>query len=385
MSAEAGKRTTTTAEREIVWVDSPEKLRQMLTRLMQEPRVAVDTESDNMFAYRESVALLQFSTPHQDFLVDPKSDIPMEELGAFFADPAIEKIFHAAEYDLIGLWRDYRFRVNHIFDTMQASRILGKERVGLAALLQTYFGVTLDKRWQRADWSKRPLPEEQLAYAVYDTRYLIPLRDILYRELVQRGLWELAQEDFLRLSQPKEIDHSFDPESFWRLPGVDDLSPEQLRLLRTLYIWREEEAQRRDVPPFKVMHNRELVALARRLPHTLAQVKAFLGPRRARQRKLVSGLWQAIQRAAKEDIPVRPRRRPRPSQDYIQRLERLRAWRRERARALGVESDIVLPREAMERLAREAPQRLEELEAMDVLGPVRLRTYGEDILRLLHK
>jgi len=127
------------------------------------------------------------------------------------------------------------------------------------------------------------------------------------------------------------------------------------------------------------------VALARRLPHTLAQVKAFLGPRRARQRKLVSGLWQAIQRAAKEDIPVRPRRRPRPSQDYIQRLERLRAWRRERARALGVESDIVLPREAMERLAREAPQRLEELEAMDVLGPVRLRTYGEDILRLLRK
>ncbi len=370
-------------EREVIWVDTPDVFPTLLEELHRQPTVAVDTESDNMFVYRESVALLQFSTPTRDYLVDPKSDIPLQELEAFFADPGIEKIFHAAEYDLIGLWRDFHFKVNHIFDTMQASRILGKTRVGLAALLQEYFGVTLDKRWQRSDWGKRPLPAEQRAYAAYDTRYLIPLRDHLYQELVDRGLWELAQEDFERLSEPLEIDHTFNPQGFWHLPGVEDLAPQELRLLQALYLWREEEAKQHNVPPFRILHNQELVTLARRSPRSLAQVRSFLDRKRRNDRDFVARLFRAIQKAKSLSVPTPPPRSARPSPAYLRRLERLRSWRRERAQVLGVESDIVLPRSAMTAIAEHAPGSLEELRTLGVLGPVRLRLYGEEIVRLL--
>ncbi len=365
------------------FVDTPAAFAAMLADLRQQNIVAVDTEANNMFAYREQVALIQFSTPTRDYIVDPLAALPVAELGPLFADPAVEKVFHAAEYDIIGLRRDFGFRVVNLFDTMHASRILGKPRVGLAALLEEYFGVHLDKRYQRTNWAKRPLSPEQLAYAALDTHYLIPLRHRLAAELEARGLMPLAQEDFRRLTNPPDPDRTFDPEGFWRLPGVKDLSDESLAALRALYIWREEEAERRNVPPFRVLHNRELVRLAQVLPKSTRDLRRHRDLRRLVHSPLARHILRIVREARTQPTPSRPARQPRPPADLVRRVEALRAWRQRVARARGVESDIILPRPALHRIAAANPQTLDDLKRLDVLGPERLRLFGQDILRVL--
>ena len=165
-----------------------------LARLVQAlaacPIVAVDTESNSLHAYRERVCLIQFSTPDADYIVDPIKLADLRALGPFFANPAQQKVFHAAEYDLVCLKRDYGFEVINIFDTMSAARTLGWPQVGLAAILNLHFGVTMNKKYQRADWKRRPLTPEQLDYARLDTHYLVALRDRQFQALTEAGCWD---------------------------------------------------------------------------------------------------------------------------------------------------------------------------------------------------
>ena len=165
------------------------------------PVVAVDTESNSLHAYRERVCLIQFSTPAADYIVDPIRLPDLSALAPFFANPDQQKVFHAAEYDLICLRRDYRFEFANIFDTMSAARTLGWPQVGLAAILDTHFGVTMNKKYQRADWKRRPLTPEQLDYARLDTHYLVALRDKQLQALTESGRWPEAHEEFERLAR----------------------------------------------------------------------------------------------------------------------------------------------------------------------------------------
>src|SRR5512139_501768 len=171
-------------------VETHSHLQRMVDALSQTPIIAVDTESNSLHAYREQVCLVQFSTPTTDYLVDPLALQDLSPLAPLFADPGIEKIFHAAEYDLLCLSRDFGFKFANLFDTMLAARILGRNMVGLGSLLESEFGILLDKRHQRADWGKRPLPEDQLSYARLDTHFLIPLRNHMRQELQDRQWWE---------------------------------------------------------------------------------------------------------------------------------------------------------------------------------------------------
>ena len=171
-------------------------LENLAKKLNRQEIVAVDTESNSLHAYREQVCLIQFSVPDADYLVDPMALSSLAPLGSFFNNQSIEKVFHAAEYDLICLKRDYSFEFRKIFDTMIAARILGRGEVGLSSILESEFNVHQDKRYQRANWGKRPLSAEQLSYAQLDTHYLIPLRNILHLELKNKNLLPLAEEDF---------------------------------------------------------------------------------------------------------------------------------------------------------------------------------------------
>jgi len=170
----------------------------MVEILAREPRLAVDTEANSLHAYREQVCLIQFSTPQTDYLVDPLSLDDLTHLAPLFSDQGIEIIFHAAEYDVLGLQRDFDFSFSNLFDTMLAARTLGYKQVGLGRLLADKFNVDVDKHNQKADWGQRPLTPGLIDYARLDTHYLIALRDILEAELREKGRWELAQEDFAR-------------------------------------------------------------------------------------------------------------------------------------------------------------------------------------------
>ncbi len=264
----------------------------MAERLSNEPILAVDTESNSLFAFQEQVCLIQFSTPKDDYLVDPLALGDLSALESVFADPEIEKVFHAAEYDLISLKRDYRFEFNNIFDTMVAARILGWEEIGLGSILKSEFDVELNKRYQRANWGRRPLPPEMLAYARLDTHYLIPLRYRLMAELKARDRWPLAEEDFNRLRFVNGRDPQDMPEPCWRVRGAYDLSPQQAAVLLELCQYRIQVAKSIDRPVFKVLGDRTLLAIAEALPRSLDELRALPELSEKQFQRNGRALWQ---------------------------------------------------------------------------------------------
>ncbi len=368
-----------------VLITTPESLRRMVARLREAPAVAVDTEANSFYAYYERVCLIQLTFDQTDYVVDPLAVTDVSALGPIFADPAIEKVFHAAEYDLFIMKREYGFEFAGLFDTMIASRILGRSVIGLAAILEEQFGVRLDKRWQRADWGKRPLSPEQLAYARLDTHYLLPLRDVLLAELRALGREEEAREEFALLAQAAPPPHEFDPEGFWRIKGARDLTPREAAVLRELYLYRDEQARRRNRPPFKVFSDAALVRVSQVCPRERNELACIRGMSDYVVRRYGRGLLEAVARG----LRARPPQRPRPSNEHrpdeatLTRLEALRAWRKGRAARRGVAPDVVLSNATLMALARRDPRTEDELSAVPGLSHWKRREYGPEIIQTL--
>jgi ribonuclease D len=342
-------------------------------------QAGVDTESNSLHAYRERVCLVQISTLDRDYLIDPLALPDFSPLRFFFEDSHVEKIFHAAEYDLLCLRRDFGFRVRGLFDTHAASRSLGSKECGLNALLEREFGITLDKPMQRANWGRRPLSDRMLEYARLDTHYLPLLRDHLAERIRAAGLEEELRDECRRLENLPDLESS-EPEinPFWRLRGVYELKPPQRAILLALYEWREREARRIDRPPFHVLSAEAMIRLAQSAPTSTKELGTVGLPDR------VAGRWgkailQAVGRGKGRRPPV-PERASRMDERTQARLEAIRRWRKRRAEARGVESDVILCRDAMFRIARRAPRTLAALAEIPGIGPYRLKQYGEEIL-----
>lgn len=352
-----------------------------LQALREQPRLAIDLEANSLYAYREEVCLIQISIPGQDYIVDPTAGFDLAGLGELFADSGVEKVFHAAEYDLMLVKRQYGWKLNNLFDTMWAARILGIERVGLANMLESEFGVRLNKQFQRANWCKRPLSAAELAYAQADTHYLLTLRDRLATRLREAGHMEEAEEIFAEQTSVQPPSLAFDPDSFWSMNGTRHLSPQGKAILRALTIYRDQEAARRNKPHFKILQDRTLLQLAQEAPRHRDDLTRVHGMSPGQMRRYGRDILRVVRENLGARTPRRPRRRPRPPQEVIDRYETLRAWRRDKGQARGVESDVILSRDAMWALAYENPHSSEGLK--EILGPWRRKTYGEEILALL--
>lgn len=359
-----------------------------LGRLVQElsrhPIVAVDTESNSLHAYRERVCLIQFSTPGDDFILDPIKVKDLQPLAPLFANPAQQKVFHAAEYDIICLRRDYQFDFRNLFDTMSGARSLGWPQVGLAAILETRFGVTMNKKYQRADWGRRPLTSEQLDYARLDTHFLLGLRDLQLQALTDGGHWPEAEEEFERIASLRGDGEapSAPSAAFWRVKGARDLAPAQAAVLQELFAYRDEQARRIDRPLFMVMGDATLLELARRAPRRSEDLAAVPGMTPDQIRRHGPAVLRAIKQGLRAPAP-RPPQVEREPDEVRDRYDRLHTWRKERARKRGVESDVILPRRALIDLARRPPRTEEDLSHITDLGPWRRGTYGQEILALL--
>jgi ribonuclease D len=241
--------------------------------------LAVDSESNSYFAYRPRICLIQISANNKDFILDPLTLKDLTNLGRILSDPSIEKIIHAAENDLIGFKRDYRFQVKNIFDTSVACRLLGRKRLGLARILSEDFGITVDKKYQRCNWEKRPLNLEQLYYAQQDTRFLLKLRHQLHGQLIERNLWQQAKQEFARLERIRvKPPRDWDPDGYLRLRGAQKLSKTSSRVLKELFSYREHLARKTNKAPFRIMNNEVMVRLASETPdnkHDLLRVKGL--------------------------------------------------------------------------------------------------------------
>ncbi len=351
--------------------------------LSDQPVIAVDTESNSLYAYREQVCMVQFSTNDVDYLVDPLGVTNLTALEPIFADEHIQKVFHAAEYDLICLKRDFGFSFSNIFDTMLAARILGRKEVGLGSILESEYNLQVDKRHQRANWGQRPLPDYLLDYARLDTHYLIPLKEKLERELKKKGLLALAQEDFQRVCQV-EAGSENGKYDCWRVNGVHHLSPQQVAVLQELCLYRDEVARRCNRPLFKIISDHTLHAIASTLPSSLEELKKLPGMTNHQMSRHGRAILQAVQRGMQAE-PMHPPRNIRPNDQFLGRVEALKRWRKQKAQELQVESDIVLPRDLLHILASKNPQDKKALTKTLVDVPWRRERYGEEILKILKK
>jgi ribonuclease D len=346
--------------------------------------LAIDLESNSLFSYREEVCLIQVSTSEKDYIVDPIAGIDLYELGLIIQDPAVEKVFHAAEYDCILLKNQYGWKLENLFDTMWAGRILAYERYSLANMLENAYGVKLNKKFQKANWCKRPLTDAQLIYAQMDTHYLLRLRDDLSAELKAEGCLDEAQEIFAEQTDVRPSNRVFDPHGFWSISGVKELAPKSQAVVRALYLFRDEQARRQNRPHFKIFGDQTIIELARKLPSHLSQLEGIHGMSRGQIGRYGRPLLKIIQRAQNDPAPQKPKRKSRrPNEMVSSRYDRLHLWRKERARARGVESDVIVSRDALWELARENPSCPADLTSINNLGPWRQETYGEEIIEVL--
>jgi len=281
-----------------VLIASQQRLDRFIEQIRASHHLAVDSESDNYFAYKPRLCLIQISNGQGDFILDPLALQDLSGLARILADTNIEKVFHAAENDLIGLKKGFGFEVRNIFDTSIACRLLGRKRLGLAKILSEEFGITIDKKYQRCDWQKRPLSEEQLYYAQLDTHFLLMLRHRLYAQLVEKELWPLARRKFTRLERIKlNPPKAWDPDGYLRLKGAQELSEASLRVLRELFSYREHLARRINRAPFRVMNNEFMVRLARCIPENVDDLLRVRGLPHRFKGKRAERLLRVINRA----------------------------------------------------------------------------------------
>ncbi|MBP8645719.1 MAG: ribonuclease D [Syntrophobacteraceae bacterium] len=277
-------------------IETTRKLAEILPRLRESRHIAVDTESNSFHAYFERLCLIQISTPEEDYILDPLAIEDLTGLGEVLSDSKIEKIFHAASNDVLGFKRDFQFQVHGLFDTAIAGKLLGCKKLALARMLEDHFGVILDKKWQRCNWARRPLDEEQLDYARLDTHYLIPLRHQMAVELEERNLWDAAAKAFQMVCEQSLQQKVFRPGGYLYIRGARQLDQEGKRVLKALYLYREQEAKKRDIAPFRILSNETLVRLAQCRPASVEDLARIKGvPKVYRHhpsaRQLLKRIW----------------------------------------------------------------------------------------------
>lgn len=378
-------------------VYSPKVLRRVVAYLRTQPRFALDTESNSLYSYHGKVCLIQISchavndqtgAPEiVDFLIDPLRLDSLQPLGDLCADPAFEVVMHAADNDMLTLYRNHGFTFGRIFDTQLAARILGWKQVGLAALLEKHFGIVSNKRMQRTDWGKRPLTPEQIAYAQMDTHYLLQLREILVHELEALGRWEEAQDAFAALAALDPSVRLPEERTLWQMRAVREVPREQHGVIEALWRWREDEARSADRPPFKVVNDSVLVDLAKRQPQTKSELEEIPGLSNLQVRRYGAALLQAVRDGQAHLPPPLPNGDGRlehlldkPAQ---LRYDALRRWRTDTAHTRTVDVDIVLPNSILFTIAQQNPSTLQELASIPELTAWKVKTYGQQILAVL--
>jgi ribonuclease D len=368
-------------------VENPSAYEAMMDSLRQTSRMAVDIEADSLYHYFDKVCLIQISTEKETFILDPFAISDLSALGPLMSDPNIEKVFHAAGYDVFCLQRDYHFNFANLFDTHIAAQLLGYEHLGLSALLEALLNIAHSKRRQRDDWSRRPLALEQLEYAAMDTHHLLRIRDLLAEQLEAKGRSAWADEEFAAAAAGIQQEKEFDPEGYRRIKGSRDLAPQESLVLRALFLLRERYAREMDLPPFKVLNNPILVDLARRPPRSPREMYRRPGISYRVARKFAEEIFHTIETAKTEDpgslaTPSRKEWKP-PTRETRIRLERLKAWRQSRADQLKLHVGVVFPGSLLEALSVYPPASLPELENFDGMRRWRALEFGPEVLEIL--
>jgi len=370
-------------------IERPVEFAEVLDRLRSELLVAVDTEAASFHRHLDRVYLLQLSSRTETWLVDPLAVAGLAGFGSLLGDPGIEFVFHDADYDLRLLGHEFGFRAARLFDTRVAAQFLNEPGIGLAALLEKHFGVRLDKQFQRADWSIRPLRPEMLEYAATDTRFLPALRDLLRGQLAERGRLGWVEEECelltrVRWPEPEPVEIQA-----LAVKGARGLSPRGLAVFRELFVWRTRTAELLDRAAFRILGNEAMFALAEHPPADLAGLGRVRGVGRDLAERRGEDILAAIGRGLalpEADLP-RYSRSPRYRHDpqFENRLERLKAARGALAARHELAPGVLGPNWLLEAIARAGPTDKESLATIPGIRRWQVQEFGEDFLLAVNK
>jgi ribonuclease D len=369
-----------------LYLDKSEQVDRFLNEISDVKELALDTEGASFHRFLDRIYLLQLSTRDRSAIIDPLPIGSPGGLGDLLQSKSVEVVFHDADYDLRLLHQDYGWHVTNIFDTRIASQLLGIKSFGLAALLEQFFDVKLDKKHQRADWSMRPLTPDMLEYAAQDTRYLLQLKDHMKSELTRRDRLQWAEEEFARLEGTRwEAEESM--EGFLRLKGARDLSRRELAVLREVANWRDTVAAQLDRATFRVMGNEVLFELARRAPKSVSELSAIKGMPKGMIERGGSEIVAAIRRGLEvpeAELPKFPRgQRWNKDRDFDERVARLKAVRDATATRLELDPGVLCSRERLENVARSGAKTLEDLASVPDLRRWQIEEMGAGFIAAL--
>ncbi len=362
------------------WVRTSEELTLLVGSLDGCEALAIDSESDSLHHHREKVCLLQVASDRgRAWLVDTLAVPDLSPLAPVLGDPRVRKVLHGADYDVTTLKRDFSFRFEGLFDTMIAARFLGRTEIGLQAVARAELGIELTKANQRDDWSRRPLSSAQEAYALADVRHLLELAGRLMEQLRALGRLAWVEEESEAVAALPAARQGSDPEAYARVKGASRLGRRGLAILRELVAWRESRAQASDVPPFKVLNNEVLLALAEKPPGSLqdlGRVRGVLPRFQAQASALLAAVDRGLTLPESELPSLRKAQRPSVPPAVKRRIDALRAWRAEEASRLAVDVSVVLPQRLLERVAEVAPRAAADLAAVEGLRRWRIDAFG---------
>jgi ribonuclease D len=369
-----------------IYLDTAPAVDAFTARIAHVRELALDTEGASFHRFVDRIYLLQLSTRDEHAVIDPMPIGKPLALGGLLEDPSVEVVFHDADYDLRLLEQDYGWKVRHIFDTRVAAQLLGYTAFGLAALLERFFDVKLDKKHQRADWSMRPLTPDMLDYAAQDTRYLLELKDRMSAELARMGRMDWAREEFALLEGTRWGDD--DPSlSFLRLKGARDLSRRELAVLRELVPWREGVARQMDRATFRVLGNEQLLDIARSQPQTREALGKIKGMPRGILEQRGNELLDAVRRALavpEGELPRFPMA-PRWDRDpeFDARVSALKTARDAAAKRLALDPGVLCSRDRLEAVARRNPATIDEMREIPELRRWQVAELGDAFVAAL--
>ncbi|MBI9085383.1 MAG: ribonuclease D [Desulfobacterales bacterium] len=367
-------------------IDTAADLADALAVLKTATEVAVDLEADSMFHYQEKVCLIQMATDRINVVIDPLPIGDLSSLKPLFAKRNVKKVFHGADYDVRSLFRDFGIVIHNLFDTQVAAMFLGMRETGLDAVLQQRFGIHLDKKYQKKDWSCRPLPREMIEYAAGDVFHLLALARMMEKELAEKDrLWWVEEEcRLLSLVRASEPD---DSPLFLRIKGAGKLDRRGLAVLENLLELRHRIARKKDRPLFKVFGSKALMKIAADRPKTLRALEKCdgLSPRQ------VDMHGEALIRCVTDglavpppDLPTYPRTRsPSVPSCVPDRVLELRRWRDAEAEKLGIDPTLLFNKATMGAIALEKPQTLKQLGGVEGIKSWQKKAYGRQVVTLL--
>ena len=361
------------------------RLAEVADILSQQTEIAVDLEMDSLHHYREKVCLMQVSTRQQSWLIDPLALTSLAPLAAPLNNPEIVVVMHGSDYDIRSLHRDFGIEVTNLFDTMIAARFLGIAEFGLAALLRARFGIELDKKYQKADWSKRPLSREMCAYATADTSDLLALYDQFRAELEQKNRLGWLEEEGRVVCQARVTEK--EGPLFLYCKGAGKLRGHTLAVLEELLQMRARQSELLDRPPFKVLSADTLIDVAENRPQTLYELSLFKGMTPGQLQRHGAGIMSAIERGMatpESKLPRFPRSVKKEVLERVkERLKNLKTWRERYSHELGLDPGVLAPNWLLEAIADTENATQEEQDGIPGMREWQKQLFGDDLARIL--